>query len=82
MPKVKKLDKEVEGGKRTHVPFAVEWTCRKCGAENVNDYSKDHYLSYPTWGSSKAAHLYCDKCEHEQTIRLRADVTLTIEVNT
>ena len=78
MPKIKRLDVNVEGDKRTRVPFAIEWKCPKCGKEHVRD-CRDRYFSYPIWGQTKKEHLYCDECEHEEPILLKVDVTVTIE---
>ena len=76
--KIRKLETRCQGDKWQRVPFAIDWTCSKCGAEHTTDYSQK-YLSYPIWGESKKVHLYCDTYEHEQSIHLKVDVTLTVE---
>ncbi len=70
--RVERTEARIQGSKRQHAPYVVVATCA-CGNEREISLN-DQYLSYPTWGETETIHLYCPKCELEQSCRVRVDI--------
>ncbi len=65
----------VEGDKRQHAPYLLEWSC-SCGSTHVEDFTSRAYLSYPKFGKNTKYTLWCEHCDKEHAIKLRATLTL------
>jgi hypothetical protein len=65
--------------KRFYVPFAkLEGECPNCHEPIVYAFG-DQYLSYPTANAVNDFGLWCSKCDHEWSVKIRLDITLTLE---
>lgn len=69
---------QVEDGKRFRVPgLVIEHDC-ECGNHIVNDYAKQHYLSYPQMNDIETITVYCPECMKE--VSFEVELTLQIKV--
>lgn len=68
---------DIEGDKRTYLPFKIEKPC-ECGGTLRTDLNDD-YLSYPEWGIEYylPITLYC-QCDASVQVFVTPDVTLTV----
>lgn len=73
-----RINKPVEGEKRQHFPYMLEWVCPRCGEDHVYDYASEYYLSSPLIPAVKREHRYCDECGFEDDIYFRVDMTMEI----
>lgn len=69
---------EIEDGKRFYIPGAkLEGECPGCGAPYTHDFG-EQYLSYPKVNTSHKVGCYCDKCDHEWSVRIRVNLSLEL----
>jgi len=77
-----KNNKGIEGDKRQHIPYVLEWVCPECAVIHKIDFTRDH-LSYPEFGGEPAeAYLYCGEgdCDYESTVNISLKITATLEI--
>ena len=68
----------LEGDKRQHFPYILEWSCKKCGITNTLDFQTERYLSYPVLGKPYSFALYCDECDTEDEVKLLPQISLMV----
>ncbi len=65
--------------KRFYVPgVVIECDCPNCKKPVKHDFGSE-YLSDPTANATNKVHMYCPECSHEWELKVRLDVTLTLE---
>jgi len=70
---------EIEDGKRFYLPGASFGTsCPGCKEKIVHDFG-EAYLSYPKANAPIDVRLYCAGCGHEWSVKMRLNVTLSLE---
>lgn len=62
--------------KRLYLPFALRGKCPSCGEAFERNFN-NNYLSYPTLGEAEEVSLWCPGCDHEWSVSLVLDVTLS-----
>jgi C4-type Zn-finger protein len=70
----------IEGKKRQHAPYIIEWTCPDCGDECTLDLT-DNYISYPTFGDWEEDYLCCHECAHEVKVDMKMDIVVWVQLS-
>lgn len=65
--------------KRMYLPGTkIAGECPACDEPFEKDFA-DEYLSYPTMNAVNDVSFYCAKCDHNWTVRLGLELTVTLE---
>lgn len=75
---VKRVEDQIGGSKRTHVPYEITGRCPACSEPISIDLSQDYHLSYPIWGEPGKVYCTCDACDYEWAVKVVADISLRI----
>lgn len=63
--------------KRFYTPHVVKTKCPACGVDHEHDCSS-WYFSYPTLNEPFDMGMACGECDHNWSVRVRLDLTLTV----